>query len=347
MRNSRKSRIVVLMGGKSPEHEVSVISGSEIVKNLNPKRYSVLPVVISKTGEKWTLTDRKSLVGLRDTLSLRGTGKEITLDRTRSLKGVENISSDGVDTVFIAMHGPFGEDGTVQGVLELAGLKYTGSGVLASALGMDKIMFRKVMIASGIPIPKYVVVKHGENFKHVHKTLKHPPYFVKPFNQGSSVGASIVRKEKDLGKALKLAHKYSELALVDEYLKGKELTCAVIGNEKPITLPVIEIKPLKGEFFDYESKYTESGAEEMVPAKISKRVAKKVQDTASAVYKAIGARGFARVDFILKDKEKPIVLEINTIPGLTPMSLLPKAAKAAGISYSKLIDKIINYAQQK
>ena len=335
------------MGGKSPEHEVSVISGSEVIKSLDTKKYLTLPVVISKTGNRWTLTDKKSLLQLEDTLSLRGTGKEIVLTKSRAIRGVAGVSSNGVDVVFIAMHGPYGEDGTVQGMLELAGVPYTGSGVLASALGMDKIMFRKVMQSAGIPIPKYFAVKRGENFKHVHKALRCPPYFVKPYNQGSSVGASIVKKEKDLGRVLKLAHKYSAPALVDEYVKGVEVTCAVIGNEKPVALPVIEIKPLKGEFFDYESKYTESGAEEIVPARIPKRLIKKVQDMAVAVYKAIGARGFARIDFILKNNEKPVVLEINTIPGLTSMSLLPKAAKAAGITYSSLLDRIIGYATEK
>ena len=139
------------MGGKSPEHEVSVISGSEVIKSLDTKKYLTLPVVISKTGNRWTLTDKKSLLQLEDTLSLRGTGKEIVLTKSRAICGVAGVSSNGVDVVFIAMHGPYGEDGTVQGMLELAGVPYTGSGVLASALGMDKIMFRKVMQSAGIP----------------------------------------------------------------------------------------------------------------------------------------------------------------------------------------------------
>lgn len=342
----KKKKIIVLMGGKSPEHEISVISGTSVVKNLNVKKYEILPVVISKSGTRWTLTNKKSLLKLTDTLSLKGTDKEIVLSESKALQGVNSLSEKKVDLVFIAMHGPFGEDGTVQGMLELVGIPYTGAGVLTSAIGMDKITFRKIMQTENIPIPKYTVVKHGENFKNVHKVLRRPPYFIKPYNQGSSVGASIVKKEKDLGKALKLAHKYAELALVDEYLKGMELTCAVIGNNKPYALPVIEIVP-KNEFFDYESKYTESGAEEIVPARIPKAVAKKIQDIAVKVYKALRCRGFGRVDFILKKGKEPVVLEINTIPGLTPMSLLPKAAKAAGISYSALLDRVINYALEK
>ena len=290
----KKIRVVVLMGGKSPEHEISLISGREVVGNLDRRKYLSSRIVISKSG-----------------------------------KGIEEIFRVKADVVFVAMHGPFGEDGTVQGMLELAGLKYTGSGVTASAIGMDKIMFRKVMRAEGIPVPK--------------STTKFP-CFVKPYNQGSSVGASIVRNERELAKAIKLARKYSDKVLVEEYLVGKEVTCAVLGNEDPRVLPVIEIVPLKGEFFDYESKYTESGAEEIVPARISKTLTKKVQDMAAKVYQAIGCRGFGRVDFILKDNKHPVVLEINTIPGLTPMSLLPKAAKEAGYSYPALLEAIIKYA---
>ena len=290
----KKIRVVVLMGGKSPEHEISLISGREVVGNLDRRKYLSSRIVISKSG-----------------------------------KGIEEIFRVKADVVFVAMHGPFGEDGTVQGMLELAGLKYTGSGVTASAIGMDKIMFRKVMRAEGIPVPK--------------STTKFP-CFVKPYNQGSSVGASIVRNERELAKAIKLARKYSDKVLVEEYLVGKEVTCAVLGNEDPRVLPVIEIVPLKGEFFDYESKYTESGAEEIVPARISKTLTKKVQDMAAKVYQAIGCRGFGRVDFILKDNKHPVVLEINTIPGLIPMSLLPKAAKEAGYSYPALLEAIIKYA---
>lgn len=300
------------MGGKSSEHEVSLLTGGEVVKNLNRKKYIVKPLVISKDG-----------------------------------KGLEQIYKiKNIDVVFIAMHGPYGEDGTIQGMLELLGYKYTGSGVLASAIGMDKIMFRKLMDNEGITIPKYLVVKHGENFKNIHKVLRKTPYFVKPHNQGSSVGASIVHKQKDLGKALKMAHKFSNLALVDEYINGIELTCGIMGNDKPYALPIVEIVA-KNDFFDYESKYTESGAEELVPARINKKLTTKIQNIALQVYKSVGARGFARVDFILKNKKDPYVLEINTIPGLTPMSLFPKEANAAGISYPRLLATIIEYATQR
>lgn len=316
------------MGGKSPEYEISLISGKEVVAHL-PKKYDVLPVIISRDGKKWLATSKKEVLSLADPLELLGSGKDITVSGKESSLVDQNEVSAKVDIAFIAMHGPFGEDGRIQGMLDMAGIKYTGSGVTASAIGMDKLIFRKLMQVEGIPVPSL--------------TTKFP-CFVKPYNQGSSVGASIARNKKDLQKAIKLAKEYSDQVLIEEYIKGMEVTCAILGNEKPIALPVIEIVPLKADFFDYISKYTESGAEEIVPARISRSLTKKIQNLAVKVHQAIGARGFSRVDFILKNDKEPIILEINTIPGLTPMSLVPKAAKAAGISYQDLLDKIISYA---
>lgn len=343
----KKLKVVVLMGGKSSEHEISILSGQQIVRNIDIKKYDVLPVVISKDGTKWQLTSRESILKLDNPIKLKGTDKEISL-ASKSIEQQSSMMTDNkVDVVFIAMHGPFGEDGIVQGILTASGVNYTGSGVLASSIGMNKAMFRKVMAASKLPIPKYVVVDKNDSLDYIFKTLGKFPYFVKPVDQGSSVGSSIVTKSDELLKALKLSFKYSDLALVDEYINGLEVTCGVLGNKKPEALPVTEIHPLKNNFFDYESKYTESGAEEITPARISKGLTKKVQTMAVDVYKTLGCRGFGRVDFILKDNKLPIVLEINTIPGLTPASLLPKSAATAGIEYSELIDKIINYAIEK
>lgn len=343
----RKLKIAVLMGGKSPEHEVSVISGMEVVKSLSDQKYEVLPVIISKDGKIWKLTGKETLLKLNNPLNLKGSSKEIVLSKSKQISGVSSISKEGVDLVFIAMHGPFGEDGKVQGMLEIAGIPYTGSGVLASAIGMDKELFRKLMSFHKIPIPRYVVLKKGEKYKNIGRTLGKLPYFIKPVAGGSSVGASLAKNLKELKTSVNLAFEYDDRILVDGYIRGREFTCAVIGNSNPITLPVVEIRPLKGNFFDYESKYTESGSEETVPAKISKALTKKLQKTAIEIYKITGCRGFGRVDFILENGKIPIVLEINTIPGLTPMSLFPKAAKAMGISYSHLLDNIIKYAIEK
>lgn len=301
-------KVLVLMGGKTPEHAISLISGQEVVKNLDRDKYEVKSVVIPRKGKGWF---------------------------------PKNFPP--VDAVFIAMHGPYGEDGTVQGMLSMMGIPYTGSGVLASALGMNKLMFRELMQHFRIPIPEYVVLKKGERLPSLTRALGKLPYFVKPHNQGSSVGASIVTRKPDLGKALELAFKYSEIGLIDKYIVGTEVTCAVLGNKRPRALPIVEIIPRSG-FFDYHAKYDKGGSEEITPARISENLTREVQKIAVEVYKTVGCRGFARVDFILKDGKKPIVLEINTIPGLTPMSLVPKAAAAAGISYPKLVDKIIQYA---
>jgi D-alanine-D-alanine ligase len=343
MRGSKKISVAVLMGGKTPEHEISLITGREVVRHLSESKYKVLPVVISRNGNKWQQVTTKRLLTLPDPLKLRETNRDLLLTSEGEIQNIKQISKK-LDVVFIAMHGPFGEDGTVQGMLELAGIAYIGPGVLASALAMDKVMFRKVMLSERIPIPKYVVVKKGEPKLKVFRVLGSPSYFVKPHNQGSSVGSSIVKTKKDLNEALNLAYQYSETALVDEYLEGKEITCGVLGNKHPTPLPLVEIIPKKGEFFDYDSKYTESGAEEIVPARIPKRLERKVQQIAVDVYNAIGCRGFSRVDFIVRDNNQPVVLEVNTIPGLTPMSLMPKAAMAIGLSYPKLIDRIIEYA---
>lgn len=343
----KKTKILVLMGGKSPEHEVSVISGRNVVENLDKDKYDVFPVVISKDGARWQLVSQSQLASLKDILEYKGTDKEVITRGKNQIESVD-VFSGSADCVFIAMHGPFGEDGTIQGMLELAGIPYTGSGVLASSLGMDKIAFRKYLVNDKtITTPKCVIVEKGKKVIDVSKVLGKPPYFVKPSNQGSSVGSSIVKTTKDFKHSLDLAFKYGDRVLVDEYVKGIELTVSVLGNHRPRALPVVEIVPRVGKFFDYNSKYLESGAEEIVPARISKTLTKRVQDIAVRVHKILGCRGFSRVDFILKDSTEPYVLEINTIPGLTPMSLLPKAAKSAGITYSKLLDMIINYAKQK
>src|SRR3990172_11145141 len=206
----RKVKVAVLMGGKSPEHEISLISGREVVRNLDKSKYTPLPVVISRDGSKWRLTDAKSIFSLPDPIKARSKKKEIVPLSYKEITGANNLSR-GVDVAFIAMHGPYGEDGTIQGMLELAGIKYTGSKVLASALGMDKIKFREFLKGKGLPIPKYVVVKNGEKIGSL-KTLGRPPYFVKPYNQGSSVGASLVKQKSEIKKALDLAFRYSDTA---------------------------------------------------------------------------------------------------------------------------------------
>jgi D-alanine-D-alanine ligase len=343
-----KKRVIVLMGGKTPEHAVSLVSGREVVRHLSKRKHQVLPVIISPDGEQWRLKPINQILRL----SPAGVGKFLSAKKVIKVQGT-SVSRQLVptinknlqpDVVFLAMHGPFGEDGTIQGMLELSGVPYTGSGVLASALGMDKIMFRKVMEREKIPTPKYMIFRLKDPQKKIFSKFT-LPLIVKPSNQGSSVGVSLVFSRKKLRQALELAFSFSREILIEEYLKGTEVSCGVLGNDRPKSLPVVEIVP-RTDFFDYDAKYHSAMCEEIVPARISKKQTKLVQELAVRVFKVIGCRGFGRVDMIIR-RGRPYVLEINTIPGLTPNSLFPKEAAAAGISYSRLLDRIIELALEK
>ena len=336
----RRLNVAVLMGGKSAEHEISLSSGREVVRNLDSKKYNVLPIVIAKDGINWQIGDRKQF--LLD--SPVGVKFQTPNSKTRNLNRSDHASiirKNKVDVVFIALHGSNGEDGTIQGFLELLGVFYTGSGVLASALGMDKISSRKLFTQTGLNVPIYLLLSKDDSQNVVFKRFK-LPIFVKPSNQGSSVGVSKVTKKFDLKKALKLAFGFGDLVIVEEYIKGREITVPILGNDNPTALPVVEIIS-KTDFFDYKAKYDEKLCDEIVPAKISKKLTIDAQKAAIVAYQALGCRGFGRVDMIIKDG-KIYVLEVNTIPGLTPVSLFPKSAASAGIVYTKLLDRIIEFA---
>lgn len=339
---NKKRRVAVLMGGRSPEYEISLISGREVVKNLDPKKYDVFPIVISKDGVTWQIQDKSRFLqdppAKAEIRYQESENKSLTIQKQKDL-----ITNQKIDIAFIAMHGPYGEDGTVQGFLEFIGIPYIGSGVLASALSMDKISSRKLFTQAGLKTPEYLIFEKGDNFKKIFKRFS-PPIFVKPSNQGSSIGSSKVYKLQDLKKALELALSFSPFALIEEYLEGTEVTGSILGNDKPRALPLVEIIPTR-EFFDYKAKYNDQETQEIVPARLSQKITKKAQNTAILAFKTLGCCGFGRVDMIIK-KGDVFVLEVNTIPGLTPMSLLPKAAKAAGIFYPQLLDKIIQFAQE-
>lgn len=291
-----KLRIAVLMGGTSSEREVSLSSGKTVMENLDTKKYETMAFDVPKE-----------------------------LDMFIKWKP---------DFALIILHGRGGEDGTIQGFLETNGIKYSGCGVLASAVGMDKMMFRWVMERYGLPMAEL--------------TSK-VPCVVKPVDGGSSVGVTIVKEQKKLLEAIEWAKKYSDDVLVEEYLPGVELSCGVLGNPmnvsgQVIALPVIEIRPKK-DFFDYEAKYTVGFSEEICPANISGGLRAKVQELSIEVFKAIKGRGYARVDFMIH-KDKPYILEINTLPGMTPNSLLPQEARAAGITFPQLLDRIIGMGME-
>lgn len=342
----KRLRIAVLMGGRSPEYNISLLTGKEVIRNLNSDKYEPIPVVISSKGN-WLLAD----------------GQKINPE----------IVAQEADVVFIALHGPYGEDGVVQGILEFYRVPFTGSGLLASAIGMNKPIFRQLIKSFNIRFPNFFLVQQKKtktfevlktsqkfsfnqdfspsflkkesidfNFFKKHLSL---PLIIKPASQGSSIGVSIVAKGPKFLPALEKAFKYGSTIMVEEFIDGIEVTCGLLGNDNPRALPLVEIFT-KRKFFDYQAKYQPGLSEEIVPARLNKRLAQKIQDVAKTVYQVVGCQGFGRVDMIVKDSQ-PYVLEINTIPGLTPNSLFPKAAFAAKISYSKLLDILIKLALEK
>lgn len=308
-------RIVVLAGGKSTEREVSLNTGRGIAAALKEKGYDV------------TLMD-------------------VDNELPKKLLALQP------DAVHIALHGRYGEDGTIQGMLEIMGIPYTGSGVLASALAMNKIMAKKIFRYEGIPTPQEVVLNKDEvgyDFLKVilmvRDNLKFP-VVVKPGSEGSSVGLSIVRREEELVEAVKKVFLYDSEALVEEYIKGMEVTVGILGNKEPVALPPVEIVPAH-EFYDYESKYVKGMSEHIIPARLGTEVLEMVKNVALKAHKALGCSGYSRVDLIVNQAGKPYVLEVNTLPGMTETSLLPDAAKAAGMSYSDLTEYILRLALEK
>lgn len=298
------------MGGDSSERDISLISGQAVADGLDKKKYEI------------SIYDpAKDLVKL-----------------TRDKKNI--------DVAFPVLHGKGGEDGTIQGLLELLKLPYVGSGVLASALAINKIKTKEIYQYYQIPTPRYLVVK---------KNLPDEvslPCVIKPISQGSSVGTSVVFEKSQLNKAFKNAFMLENTIMIEEYIDGIEITASVLGNERPLALPIIEIVPPKGKFFDRSVKYN-GLTKEIVPARISPILTKKIQTLAIKTHNALGCRGFSRTDMIIKQsaaisqQSKVYVLETNTIPGMTAESLFPKAAQAAGISFSKLLDRLITLAREK
>jgi D-alanine-D-alanine ligase len=357
----RRLRIAVLFGGPSAEREVSLWSGTRVLGSLDPAKYDALPVEITPEG-KWL--PRPDLVALAPPSSGAAASPASNPSIRREPSAVpalaaashhidEVVREGDIDVVFVALHGPYGEDGTVQGLLELLGLPYTGSGVLASALAMDKLRSRQVLQASGLPVPATVVVEaarwpsgRDEFVRRIARDLGYP-CVVKPNAQGSSIGVTIAQDEAALGAAVEAALGFGDVVLVEEYLRGTELTCGVLEDPDtgaPQALPVIEIVP-KREFFTYEAKY-QGASEEVCPARISAAHAGKAQELALRTHQVLGCEGFSRTDLFLSAGDL-IVLETNTIPGLTEGSLIPLAARTAGIPYPELLTRMITAALRR
>lgn len=311
----RKLKIAVLAGGPSFEHEVSLSTARGVMKNLNPQKYSARLIIIDKKG-KWPL----------DPLKIK---KQF-------------------DLCFIAMHGEYGEDGTIQGLLEAYQILYTCSGVLASSLGMDKWQAQKIFTLEGFNVPVTYLIDLKTPRQKINKIIKKLklPVVIKPRHVGSSVGISIVKNKKSISLALRKAFQYDQEILIQKYIKGREVTCGVLDQgslESAWPLIPTEIIPQKDAFFNYRAKYMPGASLEITPPKLPATIIKEIQKQALLAHKVIGCSGMSRTDFIF-DNRKLWILEINTIPGLTPTSLVPQEAQAMGINYSQMLDIIIGAA---
>ncbi len=352
----RRLRIAILFGGKSAEHEISVLSAKNILEAIDKSKYEAVLIGIDKQG-KWYLNEAsRHLLHVDKPTSIRLSrrSRNVTLvPRGRqghlvSLKDHKRVGR--VDVVFPVLHGPFGEDGTVQGLLKLANIPFVGAGVLGSALGMDKDAMKRLLRDAGIRTAKFLVFhshqKDEIHFEDVENQLGFP-FFVKPANLGSSVGINKVKDRKQFEHAVREAFQYDNKILVEEYIQGREIECSVLGNDHPIASLPGEIIPQR-EFYSYEAKYLdENGALLETPAKLPADIVKEVQAISIKAFKVLCCEGMARVDFFLRDNKEVIVSEINTIPGFTKISMYPKLWEASGISYTELIDRLIQLARER
>jgi D-alanine-D-alanine ligase len=376
----KKLRVGILFGGRSGEHEISLLSAASVFKAIDASKYEVVPIGITKDGRWLTASDAERLLHGKAGEGARPTLRAGDPDTTASAAVLQNgeavvfppephnssmtpfqtdapvrRASDraiNVDIIFPVLHGTFGEDGTIQGLLELADIPYVGAGVLGSAAGMDKDIMKSLFRAAGLAIVKHVTVLRSEwesapkkVQKLVESNLKYP-VFVKPANLGSSVGISKARDRKELGPAIDEAAKFDRKIVIEEGVGGKknkarEIECSVLGNDNAQASVPGEIVP-SAEFYDYSAKYLDEGSQLIIPAKLTKAETKKVQELAIAGFHAVDCSGLARVDFLMDPKSRKIYLnEINTMPGFTSISMYPKLWAASGVEYSELISRLI------
>jgi D-alanine-D-alanine ligase len=382
-----KLRVGILFGGRSGEHEVSLLSAASVVNAIDKAKFDVVPIGITKEG-RWVTAghaerllkgmaphkqeERHLRAGDPDTTpgaAVLAKGEAIVVPPEPHQKALTPFESDAplarrasdraidVDIIFPVLHGTFGEDGTIQGLLELADLPYVGAGVLGSAAGMDKDVMKSLFRAAGLPIVKHVTVLRGDwerepvkAEKLVTKALKFP-VFVKPANLGSSVGISKAHNNKELGPAIYEAAKFDRKIVIEQGVGGKkkarEIECSVLGNDHPEASVPGEIVPGK-EFYDYTAKYLDEGSQLIIPAKLSKSETNKVQQLAIGAFKAVDCSGLARVDFLMDPKSRKIYLnEINTMPGFTAISMYPKLWAASGLKYPDLIERLIQLGLER
>ncbi len=377
-----KLRVGILFGGRSGEHEVSLLSAASVLNAIDQEKYEVVPIGITKDGRwltaehaenlltgKLVLEPRNLRAGDPETTTsaavlARGEAVVVPPEPVHRHSGLVPFQTDAgmmrrasdrainVDVIFPVLHGTFGEDGTIQGLLELADIPYVGAGVLGSAAGMDKDIMKSLFITAGIPIVKHVTILRGvweKDPKKVQKLVESKltyPVFVKPANLGSSVGISKAHNRKELGPAIEEAAKFDRKIVIEQGVGGKkekarEIECSVLGNDEPVASVPGEIVPGK-EFYDYTAKYVDEGSQLIIPAKLTKAETKKVQELAVKAFQAVDCAGLARVDFLMDPKTGKIFLnEINTMPGFTAISMYPKLWAASGLAYADLIDRLI------
>jgi D-alanine-D-alanine ligase len=369
---AKKLRVGVLFGGRSGEHEVSLLSAASILKAIDRKKFDVVPIGITKEGRWLAAADAAGLLeGDQSAVSrrLRAGDPEATPGAKLLHEGIPTLlapvpgpqgpEGKAIDVVFPVLHGTFGEDGTIQGLFELAGIAYVGSGVLGSSAGMDKDVMKHLFAQAGLPIVKHIAILRSEweasprkVTGRIEAALKYP-LFVKPANLGSSVGISKAHDRKELGPALDEAAKYDRKLVVEQGVGGsksraRELEVGVLGNDDPKASVVGEIIPGK-EFYDYEAKYLSEGSVPVIPAKLTRSEASRIREMAVAAFRACDLAGLARVDFLMEpDGKRRIYLnEVNTLPGFTQISMYPKLWQATGIPYSDLITRLIELAQER
>jgi D-alanine-D-alanine ligase len=351
MTSQKRLRVGVLFGGRSGEHEVSLASAASVIRALDPEKYEPVLIGISKDGRWLVGTGAQKM--LPEVLK---TGERVSLPPDPTSASLIPIASGSgrpsvsVDVMFPVLHGTFGEDGTVQGLLELAGLPYVGAGVLASAVGMDKDVQKRLFEQAGLPIVPFLAVRRSE-WEHdrarILKTIKKKfrfPFFVKPATLGSSVGMTRVKAAYEISAAMELASEFALKIIVERGIAGREIEVSVLGNDKVRASIPGEIVPHR-EYYDYTAKYLEGGTQLMIPAALTKKQVAIFQDYAVRAFRAIDGTGMARCDFFLERRSgKIFVNELNTIPGFTAISMYPKLWEASGLTYPKLIDELIELA---
>jgi D-alanine-D-alanine ligase len=342
-------RLGVLFGGRSGEHEVSVVSAQHVMAAARD-RFQVVPIGITKGGAWLTPAETEAILArpeepYRKAMSAcQGHG---LLARPQTLEVLSQV-----DVVFPVLHGPYGEDGTIQGLLELAGVPYVGAGVAASAVGLDKALMKALFRQAGLPVPDHAVVTwrewdqdRTETARALEEQLAYP-VFVKPANGGSSVGITKARSREDLHEAMALASRYDRKAVVEQAIEGREIECAVLGNDEPEASPLGEIVYSR-EFYDYEAKYLDPSTQLIAPADVAAETEARIHEMALRAYRAVDCAGMGRVDFFLLPDGQVLLDEINTIPGFTPISMYPRLWELAGLSYPQLISRLVDLALER